>query len=354
MGAGDFDVVSRYGPGDGSTPILMLFTGEGSHSAQTDIPSLKLSSQWSAVEAALERSGLPDLESLLATVLGSHGAPLSPVVTTVINLLNYGRWREAGFEPSVVVGHSIGEVAAAHVAGLLSMDDTIALAHGLGRIGASLDGAMLHTRVSTREVRYMLASTPALSPFMSAPALQARTRPWDDESICIAAINTAAGATGEVGVSLCGPHARVSAWLDTDERSKRLPPLHPWHHPAYALRPGLFAELKALPKGNVGSSSSSSSVAFVSSTSSRVAQLLDASYWFSWLSQPGAHDHTPPLLLRTTTRRHSYCALPHAATPTAHYHTPPPLRASTPTCQHPQATRLPPRAAISRLALSRV
>ena len=84
MGAGDFDVVSRYGPGDGSTPLLFLFTGEGSHSAQTDVPSLKLSPSWPAVEAALERNGLPDLESLLATILGSHGAPLSPVVTTVI------------------------------------------------------------------------------------------------------------------------------------------------------------------------------------------------------------------------------------------------------------------------------
>ena len=286
MGAGDFDVVSRYGPGDGSTPLLFLFTGEGSHSAQTDVPSLKLSPSWPAVEAALERNGLPDLESLLATILGSHGAPLSPVVTTVINLLNAGLWREAGFEPSITVGHSIGEVAAAHVAGLISMDAAIALAHGLGRVGASLEGAMLHTKVTRRELLYMQASMPTLSPYMSKAALEARAIPWDDQPMCIAAINTAAAANGEIGVSLCGPHARVSAWLETDPRAKRLPPLHPWHHPAYGLKAGLFDELKALPKADVGSSGST--VAFVSSTSAKVVQILGPSYWFSWLSQPGA------------------------------------------------------------------
>ena len=287
MGADDVDVLSRYGF-DSGTPLIFLFTGEGSHSASTDVESLRMSPSWPAVEAALELSQLPGLDALLDTVLGSHGAPLSPVVTTVVNLLNAGRWLAAGHAPCMVIGHSIGEVAAAHFAGLLSIDAAVAVAVGLGKIGATLEGAMLHTKVSRRELLYMQASVTSSSPHTSAAELQARMGKWDEQPVCVAAINTSASATSnDVGVTLCGPTSRVAAWLECDPQAKRLPPLHPWHHPAYALRRDLLTELKALPEGDVRAVGDGA-IAFVSATSARVVQLLDASYWFSWLSRPGA------------------------------------------------------------------
>ena len=42
-------------------------------------------------------------------------------------------WRFRGIVPDVVVGHSVGEVAAAHCAGLLSLEQAISLIYNRGR-----------------------------------------------------------------------------------------------------------------------------------------------------------------------------------------------------------------------------
>jgi hypothetical protein len=295
-----------------SEPLIFLFTGEGAHSAQNDVGALRQSNAWPVVDAALVRHGLPGLEALLTATLGQHGAPLSPVLTTVVNLLNAARWRDAGLEPKLTIGHSIGEVAAAHVADLFSMDEAIAVARGLGMIGASLEGGMLHTRVTRRELLYLQASAPALEPAAGA-------RAWADEPICVAAINSGGADADEVGVTLCGPESRVAAWLASDSRAKRLPPLHPWHHPAYAFDGGLLTTLEQLPQSD---GDDEDAVAFISATKATVVKALDASYWRSWLSTPGArrslrwragaclHAASPRSLARTdmcVTRRSQLC-----------------------------------------------
>jgi acyl transferase domain-containing protein len=71
---------------------------------------------------------------LAAAGLGNHAAPISPVITTVINLLNAAKWRAWGHEPSIAVGHSIGEVAAAVVSGLLTVKEALRLADTLGKV----------------------------------------------------------------------------------------------------------------------------------------------------------------------------------------------------------------------------
>ncbi|MBG0822235.1 type I polyketide synthase [Planomonospora sp. ID91781] len=49
-------------------------------------------------------------------------------------------WRSWGFEPDAVVGHSMGEVAAAHVAGILSLDDAARIICGRSRIIRTISG----------------------------------------------------------------------------------------------------------------------------------------------------------------------------------------------------------------------
>ena len=266
-----------------SEALIFLFTGEGAHSAQSDVAALRQSSAWPIVDAALVRHSLPGLEALLSSNLGRHGAPLSPVLTTVINLLNAARWLDTGslLEPKLTIGHSIGEVAAACVAGLFATDEAIALARGLGMVGASLEGGMLHTRVTRREVLYLQATAPSTG----QPA--AGTCAWDDQPLCVAAINSGGADDDELGVTLCGPESRVSAWLSSDTRSKRLPPPHPWHHAAYAFDNALLTStLEQLPRSS--DSNTQGTVAFISATRASVVTVVDASYWRGWLSTPGA------------------------------------------------------------------
>ena len=82
-------------PDPAGPQCIFLFTGEGAHSADTDLSSLQLSPSWSDVAAAVRRVAVPPDEAWcsdsfgmwLQRQLGDHSAPHSPVVTTAISIL---------------------------------------------------------------------------------------------------------------------------------------------------------------------------------------------------------------------------------------------------------------------------
>ncbi|MER5640661.1 SDR family NAD(P)-dependent oxidoreductase [Kitasatospora sp. NPDC002227] len=113
--------------GGGGRPVF-VFPGQGTQwvgmARELMASSPVFAGSIAACEAAL--GGLVDWS--LAEVLAGDGAEfagvqvLQPVLFAVMVSLA-ALWRSVGVEPAAVIGHSQGEVAAAHVAGVLSLED---------------------------------------------------------------------------------------------------------------------------------------------------------------------------------------------------------------------------------------
>ena len=67
-------------------------------------------------------------------------------------------WRSWGIEPEAVVGHSLGEVAAAHVAGVLSLDDAVRVICHRSRLFKRIagQGAMMAVELSLEDARRLV------------------------------------------------------------------------------------------------------------------------------------------------------------------------------------------------------
>jgi acyl transferase domain-containing protein/NADPH:quinone reductase-like Zn-dependent oxidoreductase/short-subunit dehydrogenase/acyl carrier protein len=114
-----------------------------------------------------------------------------------------------GLRPDVLMGHSVGELAAAYVAGALSLDDACALVAARGRLmqQATAGGAMIAIQAAEEEVLPLVAGGP----------------------VSIAAVNS----PGSVVISGDGQAvARIAGhWAARGRRTRRLQVSHAFHSP---------------------------------------------------------------------------------------------------------------------------